>query len=255
MKIKSDMQYMHEKKIGVYMKTKILLSGVALLALIISACGSAMPIYSVPTSSAPTASSPAATAPTAVVPVTGSTPAAGSNGSASVDIRQDTSLGSILVDSKGMTLYVYTQDAMNVSNCTGSCAGIWPPLLTDGKPAAGNGVNPAMLGTIQRSDGGTQVTFNGMPLYTFEGDKTSGDVTGQGVESFFVINPAGMMITTASGASGSGSGSGSSGPAPTAPAPAVPGYGPGYGPSSLNSPGSGSSGSNSQGSDYGSGGW
>ena len=241
------------------MKMKGMFFGIVLLALMASACGSAMPIYSTSANNPPATSGPTA-APTALVPVTGSTPAtaptavmpaAGSatSGPASagtaVAAGQNAKLGSILVDSKGMTLYVFANDAMNTSNCTGSCATVWPPLLTNGAPTAGTGVNASLLGTIKRADGGTQVTYNGLPLYTFVNDKVPGNATGQGVQSFFVINSAGMTITTMPAAAGSGSGSSGSGSS-------MPGYGPSSSSGSSGS-GSGSSGSSSGGGSSGGG--
>ncbi len=182
------------------MKPKFVLFGLTLLVLVVSACGSAAPAYSTggnTNSSAPT------TAPTAVVPVTGP--------STEVDLAQGSSLGSFLVDSKGMTLYIFTKDAANTSNCSGQCINNWPPLLTSGAPKAGSGVDASLLGTITRSDGGKQVTYNQMPLYYFAADKSAGDTKGQGVKNvWYVIDATGKMITTAPAASGSSSGSASS---------------------------------------------
>jgi predicted lipoprotein with Yx(FWY)xxD motif len=88
-----------------------------------------------------------------------------------------------------MTLYRYTPDAPGVSNCTGGCATAWPPLeLPPGvtTPVAGKGVSG--LGTIMRSDGSLQVTFDKMPLYTFTGDSSAADTKGQGLDgTWFVI--------------------------------------------------------------------
>jgi predicted lipoprotein with Yx(FWY)xxD motif len=108
-------------------------------------------------------------------------------------------LGNILVDSAGMTLYLYTKDTSGMSNCSGQCAVNWPPLLVPAgaKVQAGSGVTAA-LGTIQRPDGTTQVAVGGMPLYYFIKDKASGDVTGQGVGGiWFVVSPDGSMVKTA----------------------------------------------------------
>lgn len=148
---------------------------------------------------------PSAEAPTA--PAAPATPSAGGYGggsptatagssapsastAATVNIGSSAKLGTILVDSKGMTLYIFKKDAPGVSNCTGGCAENWPPLLIpSGNPAAGGGVN-GKLGSIQRSDNGTQVTYNNQPLYTFAGDKAPGDVNGQGIaNSWFAATP------------------------------------------------------------------
>jgi predicted lipoprotein with Yx(FWY)xxD motif len=111
-----------------------------------------------------------------------------------VDVGQNATLGSFLVDSKGMTLYLYTKDSPNTSNCYTVCATAWPPLLTSGAPVAGTGVNAAMLGTTKRTDGTMEVTYNGWPLYYWVNDKKPGDTTGENVQNvWFVITPAGVQ--------------------------------------------------------------
>ena len=90
----------------------------------------------------------------------------------------------ILVTGSGMTLYENTTELKGKIHCTGSCRTAWPPLLVPagGKPTAGAGVTQSRLGTLKRRDGGTQVTYRGVPLYRFVSDKKLGDVTGQGVK-------------------------------------------------------------------------
>ena len=179
------------------MKSKLLLFSLTVIALVASACASATPVS--PTS-AP------------VIPVTGptSTPAAApASGPAAVDVSQDSKLGSILVDSKGMTLYMYTKDTANTSSCYSSCATAWPPLLTTGAPTAGTGVDASLLGTTTRTDGSTQVTYNGLPLYYWIKDKAAGDTTGQGVQNvWYVVDPSGKPVTSAPAASGAAASSG-----------------------------------------------
>jgi len=117
-------------------------------------------------------------------------------GAASVMVGKNDSLGSFLVDDKGMTLYLYTKDTPNTSNCYGKCATAWPPLLTTGSPVAGTGIDASKLGTTTRTDGTTQVTYAGWPLYYYVKDTKPGDVTGQNVGSvWYVISPAGEQIT------------------------------------------------------------
>src|SRR4051812_45436829 len=94
------------------------------------------------------------------------------------------SLGQILVDSNGRTLYLFQGDSGTTSACSGACATAWPPLRTPSPPIAGNGVNAALLGSSPRSDGGPQVTYNGHPLYLFVMDQQPGDTHGQGVTAF-----------------------------------------------------------------------
>lgn len=95
-------------------------------------------------------------------------------------------LGKILVTSSGRTLYAFKLDSKGKSNCTGSCATIWPPLT--GTPHAGPGVSASKLGTISRGRGVRQITYAGHPLYTFVSDSGS-STKGQGVNNFFVVKP------------------------------------------------------------------
>ncbi|HEX5608773.1 MAG TPA: hypothetical protein VFX45_01635 [Solirubrobacterales bacterium] len=93
-------------------------------------------------------------------------------------------LGLVLVDSKGFTLYDFHKDKGTKSSCYGACAEGWPPLLTEGAPEPSNGAMANMLGTTKRTDGTTQVTYNGHPLYTFAGDTKPGEANGNDVDAF-----------------------------------------------------------------------
>lgn len=107
-----------------------------------------------------------------------------------------TDLGDVLVDADGMTLYLFTQDSEGESNCYEDCESAWPPLTVDAEPAAGDGVDTALLGTTERDDGSLQVTYDGQPLYRWQGDEEPGDVTGQNVnEVWFAVSPDGEAIT------------------------------------------------------------
>src|SRR3954470_1434240 len=132
-----------------------------------------------------------------------------SGSSATVSVA-NTGLGKILVDSQGRTLYLFQKDTGSKSTCSGGCAAAWPPLRSSGKPTAGGGAKASLLGTTPRSDGKPQVTYNGHPLYGFQGDSKSGDTTGQGNPGFgapwYVLSPAGDAITTASASTGGGNG-------------------------------------------------
>jgi predicted lipoprotein with Yx(FWY)xxD motif len=114
---------------------------------------------------------------------------------------------SILVDSRGFTLYVYSTDAPGAPACyndpTYHCSKAWPPLLTTGAPRAGQGAKAALLGTAKRTGGGLQVTYKGQPLYRNAGarnfglvaDKKPGDVHGQRfLELWWVLSPTGARI-------------------------------------------------------------
>lgn len=128
-----------------------------------------------------------------------------SSSGTTVAVANHGQLGSFLVDDQGMTLYLFTKDTPNVTNCYDQCAENWPPLLTSGDPVAGDGVDSALLGTTERKEGTMQVTYNGWPLYYYNKDAKAGDVTGQLVgDVWFVLSPAGEMITIPAQASGEG---------------------------------------------------
>jgi predicted lipoprotein with Yx(FWY)xxD motif len=93
----------------------------------------------------------------------------------------ETELGTVLTDSSGHTLYVFTEDSPGTSVCAGDCAGAWPPVVVDGAVTVGDGLDAAAFGTITREDGVVQLTVNDKPLYTFANDAAAGDVNGQGV--------------------------------------------------------------------------
>jgi predicted lipoprotein with Yx(FWY)xxD motif len=119
----------------------------------------------------------------AAAPASGATAAANGSGAASITLAHS-KLGKILVDSNGQTLYLWQADKGTASTCNGACAGAWPPLITQGAPIAGPGVLASKLGTTKRSDGTTEVTYNGHPLYTFVGDSSPGQTTGEGNQGF-----------------------------------------------------------------------
>src|SRR5579864_345464 len=105
---------------------------------------------------------------------------AGRTGAAAQVHLAKTKLGTIVVDSKGITLYDFVKDKGTTSVCYGACAALWPPLLTQGKPVAGPGVKASLLGTTKRKDGKLEVTYGGHPLYYFVTDRKPGQTTGQG---------------------------------------------------------------------------
>ena len=118
-----------------------------------------------------------------------------------VEVRSST-LGKILVDGQGRTLYLFEADKAGKSVCNGACTSAWPPYLSDGAPRAGAGVASSLLGTSVRVDdgGGAQVTYRGHPLYYYAGDNEPGDTTGQGLDQFgakwYVLAPGGDKIDT-----------------------------------------------------------
>lgn len=128
-------------------------------------------------------------------------PAAAAQSSAGetlIMLHDDATLGKILVDAKGMTLYVYDRDTENKSNCSADCVAKWPLLTVADENAvikAGDGVT-AKFGVIKRDDGKFQVTANGLPLYYYIDDKAPGDVTGQAVgQVWWVLGADGNKIS------------------------------------------------------------
>ncbi|HEX5728842.1 hypothetical protein [Microbacterium sp.] len=108
----------------------------------------------------------------------------------------DSSLGEIVVDGEGMTVYMFDNDTQGAtsSSCSGQCAANWPALTTDSESPTVEGVT-GEVGTITGIDGALQVTLNGWPLYYFAGDAAAGDVNGQGVnEVWWVLTPAGERM-------------------------------------------------------------
>jgi predicted lipoprotein with Yx(FWY)xxD motif len=116
---------------------------------------------------------------------------------AKVSVRKG-KLGRFLVDGKGLTLYLFEKDKSPKSTCYGTCAKVWSPLLTSGKPLAGSGVKAGKLGTTRRKNGTLQVTYNGHPLYHYDDDHKPGQTEGQGELAFgakwYVLAPSGNKI-------------------------------------------------------------
>lgn len=154
------------------------------LAVVASACAPAAAPAAVPATQPAAAKSSATQAPAAAMP----------SGPAMVNLASG-ALGEHLVDSKGMTLYLFTKDSPGTTTCYDKCAAAWPALLTSGTPQAGSGVDASKFGTVTRTDGTTQVTYNGWPLYYFAKDKQSGDTTGEGVGGvWFCVSASGDAV-------------------------------------------------------------
>jgi predicted lipoprotein with Yx(FWY)xxD motif len=138
-------------------------------------------------------------------------PKTASGQNATVGVATNSSLGKILDDAQGRTLYLFKKDSGTHSACTGACAAAWPPLRVTGKPVAGGGASAPLVGTTRRADGQPQVTYNGHPVYTYAGDQSAGDTNGQGLTNFgggwFALSPAGNQVSGKSSKSNSGSNS------------------------------------------------
>jgi len=148
-------------------------------ALLVAACGSA-------------AASPSASS----APAAGSSPSASTTGT--VITTQAGSAGAFLTDG-GRAVYLWAKDGMNMSDCSGACAAAWPPVPATGTLTATGGAKASDLGTITRSDGTKQVTYDGHPLYFFVGDSAAGQTNGQGSDNFgakwWLVASSGAKIT------------------------------------------------------------
>jgi len=200
------------------MKYPTLLGAFLMIALLLAACAPATTATEPPATIEPTIEAtepptelPSATeppvatdAPATEAPATDATATGGVpvTGAATVNVSESADHGSILVDANGMALYAFMADTQNGDTSTcgddDGCATEWPPLVSDGDPVAGEGVDASMLGTITRDDGTMQVTYNGWPLYLFEEDTAAGDTNGQGIDEFgglwFLVSPTGDAI-------------------------------------------------------------
>lgn len=124
-------------------------------------------------------------------------------GQATVAIAQNASLGAYLVDADGRSLYLFLADSPGISTCYDACAEAWPPYLApQGTTMVGDpAVQADLLGTLERRDGGTQVTYGGWPLYYYVEDQGPGEITGQDIEDFgaewYLVSPQGEQVEEA----------------------------------------------------------
>jgi predicted lipoprotein with Yx(FWY)xxD motif len=165
--------------------TRVLLSS-ALLASVLAAaaCGSSGGAATSTSSASPSSAAPVAatTSRPATATSSGTAPATGTAAAAAVlVVAQNPTLGAILTDPSGRTLYVFKNDAAGTSNCNGNCATTWPPLAAPSTAlTAGPGATGA-LAALTRGDGNRQVSYKGAPLYRYSGDSAPGDTKGQGI--------------------------------------------------------------------------
>ena len=136
----------------------------------------------------------------------GSTTGAAAGGSsassapgATVIETASSSAGTLLTNGSGRAVYLWVKDSGGVSHCSGACAAAWPPVTAAGKVTASGGAKASDLGTITRSDGTRQVTYDGHPLYYFAGDSGPGMASGQGADQFgakwWLVAPSGSDVT------------------------------------------------------------
>jgi predicted lipoprotein with Yx(FWY)xxD motif len=190
------------------------IGGAAAAAVLVAACASGT---SSSTGAAGGSSAPAAS---------GSAAAGGSSSGSSVITTASASGGTFLTDGSGRAVYLWSKDSGGMSACTGACASAWPPVTSSATVTAHGSAKASDLGTITRSDGTKQVTYDGHPLYYYVGDSGPGTSSGQGSDQFgakwWLVAPTGSDVTASVSSFSVGGSSGSGGSAPAAPAPSAP---------------------------------
>jgi predicted lipoprotein with Yx(FWY)xxD motif len=171
-------------------------------------------------SSSSSTSAPAAGSAASSTPSSSSSSAAGASSASGTVVAATTGSTGAFLTVSGKSVYLWAKDSKDKSACSGACAGAWPPVTASGTVTASGSVKASDLGTITRSNGTKQVTYNGHPLYYFVGDSAAGQTNGQGSDGFgakwWLVSPTGTQITTADTVSSTSSSSGgTSTPAPT----------------------------------------
>jgi predicted lipoprotein with Yx(FWY)xxD motif len=156
--------------------------------------GAAAPSATAASPAYPSVALPSVAASAAPSAVTSADPSAGASAADgetyTLEVATDAKLGKFLTGEDGKALYTFKPDSTDKSTCNGGCATVWPPLLVTAADTVkgGTGVT-GKINTFKRDDGSIQVSYNGKPLYYFVSDTKAGEVTGQGVENFFVATP------------------------------------------------------------------
>jgi predicted lipoprotein with Yx(FWY)xxD motif len=171
------------------MRPTLVLAAAGFATLALAGCGSSSKSTSSPTTAAPTTT---AVPTTTAAPRTQATP----SGTSTVSLVTNAKIGKpIVVDAKGMTLYVWDKDTTpGKASCTGGCATAWPPLYVTGTPTYGIGLTASMFSTVTGPNGQKQLAVNGKPLYRWASDTKAGDATGQNVNGFYVVGSNGTKI-------------------------------------------------------------
>jgi predicted lipoprotein with Yx(FWY)xxD motif len=183
------------KRVPVRARLAAAAGGALAAALLVGACGSS-------SSSSPSAA--AATTPAAGASSASNSPAATGSASPSgsaVITTASSAAGTFLAAGSGRAVYLWTKDSGGMSACTAACEGMWPPVVASGAVTASGSVKASELGTITRSDGTKQVTYDGHPLYYFAGDSGPGMANGQGSDGFgakwWLVAPTGTDVSAA----------------------------------------------------------
>lgn len=174
------------------MRTPLISFGAIAVAAVIAGCGS---------SNSSSKGGAAVTTPSTSAPSSGQ--------AVSLATKKNATLGTILAaGTNDLTVYMFTRDTSGQSACSGQCATIWRPVAGSGKAIAG--AKQSLIGSIKRSDGSTQATYAGHPLYLFTGDKDGSDATGEGLKTFggewFALTASGAKVNAGGASSASGSG-------------------------------------------------
>jgi predicted lipoprotein with Yx(FWY)xxD motif len=193
--------------------------GAVAAAATLAACSSAASSTAAAPAASPTGS-PAAASPAGT--------GAGASSGGTVITTAKSSAGTVLATASGRAVYLWVKDTGDMSNCNGACASAWPPVTTTATATAAGGAQASDIGTITRSDGTKQVTYDGHPLYYFAGDSGPGTASGQGSDGFgakwWLVAPTGSDVTASvstftAAATGAAPAAAA---APAAPAPAAP---------------------------------
>ena len=209
---------MRKSKFGPVSKRAKLAAGVGgglVAAVVVAACSSAA---STSTGAAAPAAPSSAAAPASPAGASSSPSSGASSSGGTVITTAKSSAGTFLTNGSGRAVYLWVKDTGDMSNCNGACAGAWPPVTTTATATASGSAKASDIGTITRSDGTKQVTYDGHPLYYFSGDSGPGTATGQGSDGFgakwWLVAPTGSDVTAAVASFAAGS----SAAAPAAPA-------------------------------------
>jgi predicted lipoprotein with Yx(FWY)xxD motif len=165
------------------------------LGAVLAACSGGGATASPAASEAPPTVAPPSEAPASVPPASEAPPSEAPPAGGETVAVADSTLGQILVDGEGRTLYLFTNDTAGESVCYDDCATNWPPLLADGEITVGAGLDASLFTTVARTDGTMQVKIGDWPLYYFAADQAAGDTNGQGVgDVWYVVSPTGEQV-------------------------------------------------------------
>ncbi|MEV7181421.1 hypothetical protein [Kitasatospora sp. NPDC093679] len=177
-----------------FRRTALLAASAAAAIALVTACD---PSGTTDTAGGTTA--PAASAPANPSEPSSSAPSAPAGGGTGLQTANSSTLGTIVTDGSGYTLYRFDKDTAKppVSNCNGDCAKLWPPVMASDNPQL-KGIDAKLVSTVTRADGSKQVTLNGWPLYRYTPDTKPGDTKGQGVKgTWWAVTPTGGKAAAA----------------------------------------------------------